>query len=156
MFNHHHASIARAGAINDHGPAKGLINDMIFKKDGKPTSHLFDVRDAIASDRVSSATTGAADDRSGAVIGGSNWVGSSSRPLSRTMSATASMGFALGSHHLLSRWRGARGSSGYHQNGDADANTTSSDPVVTSEVLGARLEVHVVVYTIDTFIWSYG
>ncbi|GJN38581.1 hypothetical protein PR202_gb27636 [Eleusine coracana subsp. coracana] len=130
VFNHP-AATARVGAINDHGPAKGLINDMIFRKDGKPTSHLFDVRDAITSNRASTGATGTAD-RSGTVIG------SSSRPLSRTMSATASTGFALGNYHLLSRWRG---STGYHLiNGDA--NTTSSDPVVTSEALGTRLKKH--------------
>ncbi|GJM98230.1 hypothetical protein PR202_ga15219 [Eleusine coracana subsp. coracana] len=101
VFNHP-AATARVGAINDHGPAKGLINDMIFRKDGKPTSHLFDVRDAITSNRASTGATG----------------------------------FALGNYHLLSRWRG---NTGYHLiNGDA--NTTSSDPVVTSEALGARLK----------------
>jgi hypothetical protein len=136
LFNHHAAATARAGAITDHGPAKGLIHNMIFRKDGKITSHLFDVRDAIA---------GAAD-RS------SNCVGSgSARPLSRATSAIASTEFALGNHHLLSRWRGTAGSNGYHPNGDAN---TSSDPVVTSEVLGARLEVHVVIYAIDAFIIS--
>ncbi|TVU07789.1 hypothetical protein EJB05_41173 [Eragrostis curvula] len=136
-FNHH-AATSRAGAINGNGPAKGLIHDMMFSKDGKPMSHLFDVRDAIASNRASSAAAGAAD--RGERIGSSNWIGSSSRPLSRTMSAAASTGFALGNHHLLSRWRGAAGSNGCHLNGDA--NTTSSDPVVTSEALGARLEKH--------------
>ncbi|OEL21933.1 hypothetical protein BAE44_0017048 [Dichanthelium oligosanthes] len=135
-FSQHAAAAARAGAINDHGPAKGLIHDMIFRKDGKPTSHLFDVRDAIASNRTSSAAAGAADH--GGRVGSSDWIGSSSRPLSRTMSAAASAGFALGSLHLLSRGRGAAGSNGYHPNGDA--NTTSSDPVVSREALGSRLE----------------
>jgi hypothetical protein len=129
---------ATAGTINDHAPAKGLIHDMIFRKDGKPTSHLFDVRDAIASNRTSSAAAGAADH--GGRVGSSDWIGSSSRPLSRTMSATASTGFALGSLHLLPRGRASTGSNGYHPNGDA--NTTSSDPMVTREALGSRLEVH--------------
>ncbi|KAL6603960.1 hypothetical protein ACP70R_044321 [Stipagrostis hirtigluma subsp. patula] len=142
VFNQHAATAVRAGAINDHGPAKGLIHDMVYRKDGKPTSHLFDVRDAIASNRTSSAATGAAD-HGGRPVGGVDWVGSSSRPLlSRTTSASASrsMGadFALDDHHLLSRWRGVAGSNGYHPNGDA--NTTSSDPVVAREALGARLE----------------
>ncbi|RLM54602.1 hypothetical protein C2845_PM10G13910 [Panicum miliaceum] len=134
-FSHHAAT---AGTINDHGPAKGLIHDMIFRKDGKPTSHLFDVRDAIASNRTSSAAAGAADH--GGRVGSSDWIGSSSRPLSRTMSATASTGFALGSLHLLPRGRVSTGSNGYHPNGDA--NTTSSDPMVTKEALGSRLEAH--------------
>ncbi|PUZ60374.1 hypothetical protein GQ55_4G119600 [Panicum hallii var. hallii] len=129
---------ATAGTINDRGPAKGLIHDMIFRKDGKPTSHLFDVQDAIASNRTSSAAAGAADH--GGRVGSSDWVGSSSRPLSRTMSATASTGFALGSLHLLPRGRASTGSNGYHPNGDA--NTTSSDPMVTREALGSRLEAH--------------
>jgi hypothetical protein len=143
-FNHHASATAKAGAVTDHGPAKGLIHNMIFRKDGKPTSHLFDVRDAIASNPP--AVTGAAD-RS------SNWVGSSSaRPLSRvTSAAVASTGFALGNHHLLSRWRGTAGRNGYNPNGDAN---TSSDPVVPSEVLGARLEVRAVIYATDTFIIS--
>jgi hypothetical protein len=134
VFNHH-AATTKAGAITDHGPAKGLIHNMIFRKDGRPTSQLFDVRDAIASNP--SAVTGAAD-RS------SNWVGSSSRSLSRTMSSvSASTRFALSNHHLLSRWRSAGGND-YHLNGDG--NTTSSDPVVTSDALGALLEVHFAVY----------
>ncbi|KAF0902888.1 hypothetical protein E2562_019828 [Oryza meyeriana var. granulata] len=129
-FNQHAAARA-AGAVNDHGPAKGLIHEMIFRKDGKPTSHLFDVRDAIASTRVTSATTAAADHRlDGAGKAGTfDWVGSSSRPLSRTMSAAVTMGaFAAGDHHI--RWRGAASS----------GNTTSSDPVVASEALGSLLE----------------
>ncbi|KAF8754879.1 hypothetical protein HU200_011417 [Digitaria exilis] len=141
-FSQHAAAAARAtGAINDHGPAKGLIHDMIFRKDGKPTSHLFDVRDAIASNRSPSAGAGAAADHGGGV-GSSDWIGSSSRPLSRTMSAAASStGFALGSLHLLSKgMRGADGSTGCHPNGDA--NTTSSDPMVTREALGSQLETH--------------
>jgi hypothetical protein len=113
---------------------------MIFRKDGKPTSHLFDVRDAIASNRTSSPS--AADH--GGRVRSSNCIGSSSRPqLSRTMSAAAGTGFALDSLHLLSKGtRGAaagRTNNGYHPNGDA--NTTSSDPVVTREALGPRLEV---------------
>ncbi|RLN12610.1 hypothetical protein C2845_PM09G15410 [Panicum miliaceum] len=137
-FSQHAAAAARAGTISDHGPAKGLIHDMIFRKDGKPTSHLFDVRDAIASNRTSSAAAGAAEH--GGRVGSSDWIGSSSRPLSRTMSATASTGFALGSLHLLPRGRDATGSNGCHPTGNA--NTTSSDPVVTREALGTRLEAH--------------
>uniref|UniRef100_A0A0A9GLE7 Uncharacterized protein n=1 Tax=Arundo donax TaxID=35708 RepID=A0A0A9GLE7_ARUDO len=138
-FNQHAAAAARAGAINDHGPAKGLVHDMIFRKDSKPTSHLFDVRDAIASNRTSSAATGAADH--GGRVGCTDWTGSSSRPLSLTMSAAASTGFVLGNNHLLSRWRGATGSNDYHPNGDANT-TISSIPVVTSEALCSRLEKH--------------
>ncbi|KAL6876429.1 hypothetical protein ACP4OV_013001 [Aristida adscensionis] len=137
-FNQHPAAAAaRAGGINNHGPVKGLIHDMIYRKDGKPTSHLFDVRDAIASSRTSSATTGAADH--GGRVGSVDWAGSSSRPLYRTTSAAASTaggaGFAPDNHHLLSRWRGgvAGGSNG-------DANTTSSDAVATRKALGARHE----------------
>uniref|UniRef100_K3XWK4 Myb-like domain-containing protein n=1 Tax=Setaria italica TaxID=4555 RepID=K3XWK4_SETIT len=144
-FSQHAAAAARAGAINDHGPARGLIHDMIFRKDGKPTSHLFDVRDAIASNRTSSAAAAGGATDHGGRIGSSDWIGSSSRPLSRTTSAAAaSTGFALGSLHLLSKgMRGAAaGSNGYHPNGDA--NTTSSDPVVTREALGSRLETHLV------------
>ena len=147
-FSQHAVAAARAGTTNDHGPAKGLIHDMIFRKDGKPTSHLFDVRDAIASNRTSSAAAGAADH--GRRVGSSDWIGSSSRPLSRTMSAAASTGFALGSLHPLSRGRASTGSNGYHPNGDA--NTTSSDPLVTKKALGSRLEVHVILCNIDTSI----
>ncbi|OAY84401.1 putative Myb family transcription factor [Ananas comosus] len=39
-------------SIKYQSPAKGLIHDMIFAKDAKPTtSHLFDVRDVIAGNR---------------------------------------------------------------------------------------------------------
>ncbi|XP_072961787.1 uncharacterized protein [Typha angustifolia] len=39
---------ARANSINDQRPAEGLIHDMIFRKDGKPsTSHLFNAKDEI-------------------------------------------------------------------------------------------------------------
>ncbi|KAJ1259472.1 hypothetical protein BS78_10G158200 [Paspalum vaginatum] len=139
-FSQHAAAAARAAGINDHSPAKGLIHDMVFRKDGKPTSHLFDVRDAIASNRSSSDDAGAAN-HGGRPSGSVDMNRSgSSRPLPRTMSAAASPGFALGGHHLLSRGRGAAGSNVYHSNDDA--NTTSSDPVVTSQALGSRLETH--------------
>uniref|UniRef100_A0A0D9WR12 HTH myb-type domain-containing protein n=1 Tax=Leersia perrieri TaxID=77586 RepID=A0A0D9WR12_9ORYZ len=124
-FNQHTAArVVAAGAVNDNGPAKGLIHEMIFRKDGKPmTSHLFDVRDAIACTRVTSATTAAAA-AGGGKDGAFDWVGSSSsRPLSRTMST--------GDYHL--RWRGGAAVAGGN-------NTTSSDPVVASEALGSLLE----------------
>lgn len=125
-FSQHAA--ARAGAINDHGPTKGLRHDMILRKEGRPTSHLFDVRDAIASNNRTSSDAVANYDAM--VVRSTDWNGTSSRPLSRTMSAVASTGLAaLGSHNLLSRGRGS-------------ANVISSDPVVTSEALGSRLQVH--------------
>ncbi|CAN6177902.1 unnamed protein product [Urochloa humidicola] len=135
-FSQQAAAAARAGAINDHGPAKGLIHDMIFRKDGKPTSHLFNVRDAIASNRTQAEAVAVDTADHGGRAGSSDWIGSSSRPLSRTMSAAASTGFALGSLHLLSK--GMRGAAAGSNNGDA--NTTSSDPVVTSGALGSRME----------------
>ncbi|XP_058095558.1 two-component response regulator ARR10-like [Magnolia sinica] len=47
-FNQHAAARSNLQACKDQGPAKGLIHDMIFRNNGKPsTSHLFDVRDAI-------------------------------------------------------------------------------------------------------------
>ncbi|XP_052158153.1 uncharacterized protein LOC127775883 isoform X1 [Oryza glaberrima] len=133
-FNQQHAAARAAGAVNGHGPAKGLIHEMIFRKEGKPTSHLFDVRDAIASTRVTSATTAAAADHrldGAGKAGNFDWIGSSSsRPLTRTMSAAAAA--TMGDHHHL-RWRGGAAGSG---------NTTaSSDPVVASEAaLGSLLE----------------
>lgn len=128
-FSQHAAAAARAGAINDHGPTKGLIHDMFLRKNGRVTSHLFDVRDAIASNRTSSDAAGAAN-HGGRVVRSTDWDGTSSGPpLSRTMSAAASTGLELGSHQLLSRGRGS-------------ANVASSDPVVTSEALGSRLQVH--------------
>lgn len=129
-----HAAAARARAVNDNGPGKGLIHEMIFRKDGKPTAHLFDVRDVVAPSGMSSpstTTTSPADLRSdGPKIGSINWIGSSSRPLSKTMSAT---GLEQGVHAQLPfRWRGAAGSNGCHPNGNTAGRTTSSsDPVVT-------------------------
>ncbi|CAN6169753.1 unnamed protein product [Urochloa humidicola] len=137
-FSQQAAVAARAGTINDHGPAKGLIHDMIFRKDGKPTSHLFDVRDAIASNQTQAEAVAVDTADHGGRAGSSDWIGSSSRPLSRTMSAAASTGFALGSLHLLSK--GMRGVAAGSNNGDA--NTTSSDPVVTSGALGSGMEKH--------------
>ncbi|CAN6201394.1 unnamed protein product [Urochloa humidicola] len=133
-FSQHAPAATSAGAINDQSPAKGLIHDMIFRKDGKPTSHLFDVRDAITSNRTPVTAAGTGDH--GGRAGSSDWVGSSSRPLSRTMSPASYTGFALGSLHVLSKARtvAAAGS----KNGDA--NTTSLDPVVTSDALGSRIE----------------
>jgi len=123
------AVAARAGAINNHGPTKGLIHDMILRKNGRPTSHLFDVRDAIASNRTSSDAAGAAANHGGGrVVRSTDWDGTSSGPpLSRTMSAAASTGVALGGSHHQSRGRVAN-------------LTSSSDPVVTSEALGSRLQ----------------
>ncbi|CAN6194912.1 unnamed protein product [Urochloa humidicola] len=137
-FSQQAAATVRAGTINDHGPAKGLIHDMIFRKDGKPTSRLFDVRDAIASNRTQMAAVAVDTADHGGRAGSSDWIGSSSRPLSRTMSAAASTGFALGSIHLLSK--GVRGAAAGSNNGDA--NTTSSDPVVRGGALGSRIEKH--------------
>ncbi|XBI39164.1 uncharacterized protein LOC119328026 isoform X1 [Triticum dicoccoides] len=129
-----HAVAARARAVNDNGLGKGLIREMIFRKDGKPTSHLFDVRDAVASNGTSSPSTSTspADRRSdGAKIGSINWIGSSSRPLSKAMSAT---GLEQGGHAQLPfRWRGAAGSNGCHPNGNPGRTTSPSDPVVTRE-----------------------
>uniref|UniRef100_M8C1H0 Putative Myb family transcription factor n=1 Tax=Aegilops tauschii TaxID=37682 RepID=M8C1H0_AEGTA len=130
-----HAAAARARAVNDNGPGKGLIHEMIFRKDGKPTSHLFDVRDAAASSGTTSpstTTTSQADRRpDGAKMGSMNWIGSSSRPVSKTMSAT---GLEQGGHAQLPfRWRGAAGSNGCHPNGNTGRTTSSSDPVVTCE-----------------------
>ncbi|KAM3191531.1 hypothetical protein ACQJBY_069053 [Aegilops geniculata] len=130
-----HAAAARARAVNDNGPGKGLIHEMIFRKDGKPTSHLFDVRDAAASSGTTSpstTTTSQADRRpDGAKMGSMNWIGSSSQPLSKTMSAT---GLEQGGHAQLPfRWRGAAGSNGCHPNGNTGRTTSSSDPVVTCE-----------------------
>uniref|UniRef100_A0A0E0LCE6 HTH myb-type domain-containing protein n=1 Tax=Oryza punctata TaxID=4537 RepID=A0A0E0LCE6_ORYPU len=130
-FNQQQAAARATGAVNDHGPAKGLIHEMIFRNEGKPTSHLFDVRDAIASTRMTSATRGAAAAAAAHRLDGAgkagnfDWIGSSSRPLTRTMSAAATMG----DHHL--RWRGVAGS------GNTSA---SSDPVIASEALGSLLE----------------
>ncbi|CAL5053229.1 unnamed protein product [Urochloa decumbens] len=134
-FSQHVAASAKSGGAINNGPAKRLIHDMIFRKDGKPTSHLFDVRDAIASNQTPSAAA-----VHGGSVGSSDWVSSSSRPLSRTMSAASSTSFALGSGslHLLSK--GTRGAAAGSNNGDA--NTTSPDPVVTMEALGSRLETH--------------
>ncbi|XP_020399956.1 uncharacterized protein [Zea mays] len=128
---HAAAAAARAGAINGHGPTKGLIHDMGLRKNSRPMSHLFDVRDrdAIASNRTSSDATGAAShgvtitrsaDRNGT---------SSSWPQPRTMSAAASTAPALGSHHLLSMGRGS-----------ANLTSSSDHPVVTNEALGSRLQ----------------
>ncbi|CAM0910445.1 unnamed protein product [Alopecurus aequalis] len=137
-FNQH-TTAAMAGAVDDHGPAKGLVHEMIFRKDGKSTSHLFDVRDAIATNRTSSpsATTSTANrSPDGPKVGSINWIGSSSRPLSRTMSmsaATAGAGYEQGDHNLPSRWQGGAGS-----NGRSSTTMSSSDPAVAREA-GSQL-----------------
>lgn len=131
---HAAAAAARAGAIDDDqgGPTKGLIHDMILRKDGRLTSHLFGLWDAIASNRTSSNAAGAGS-HGARVVTSTDWNGtcSSSRPLSVTMSAAASTGLAMGSHHhLMSRGRG----------GSANDVTSSDHAVVTSEALGSRLQ----------------
>lgn len=127
------AAAARAGAIDDdHGPTKGLIHDMILRKDGRLTSHLFGLWDAIACNRTSSNAAGAAS-HGARVVTSTDWNGtcSSSRPLSVTMSAAASTGLAMGSHHhLMSRGRG----------GSANDVTSLDHAVVTNEALGSRLQ----------------
>jgi hypothetical protein len=128
------AAAARAGAIDDdHGPTKGLIHDMILRKDGRLTSHLFGLWDAIACNRTSSNAAGAAS-HGARVVTSTDWNGtcSSSRPLSVTMSAAASTGLAMGSHHLMSRGRG----------GSANDVTSLDHAVVTNEALGSRLQVY--------------
>uniref|UniRef100_A0ACD5ZWY0 Uncharacterized protein n=1 Tax=Avena sativa TaxID=4498 RepID=A0ACD5ZWY0_AVESA len=133
-FNQHHAA-ARAGSVDDHGTAKGLVHDMIFrKKDGKPTSHFPDVRgDAIATNRTASpsATTSAAvPSPDGAMVGSINWIGSSSRPISRTMSAAATNGSEQGDHSPSYRWRGTAAGS----YGKTSTTVPSSDPAVARGV----------------------
>ena len=131
------------GAVDDHGPAttKGLGREMIFRKDGKSTSHLFDVRDAIATKRTSSpsATTSAANrSPDGPKVGSINWIGSSSRPTSRAMSSTATAGYEQRGHNLHFRWEGAAGS-----NGKTSTTMSSSDSVVAREA-GSPLTVRII------------
>ncbi|KAM0919658.1 hypothetical protein ACQ4PT_008036 [Festuca glaucescens] len=133
-FNQHNAA-ARAGAIDDHGPAKGLVQEMIFRnKDGKPTSQLSDVMGAsIATNRTSSAvaTTSTAVPRpDGATVGSINWIGSSSRPLTRITSSAVTNGFEQGDHSFSFRWRGTAGAS---SNGKTSTTMPSSEPAVARE-----------------------
>uniref|UniRef100_A0ACD5WWC8 Uncharacterized protein n=1 Tax=Avena sativa TaxID=4498 RepID=A0ACD5WWC8_AVESA len=132
-FNQH-AAAPRAGAVDDHSTAKGLVHDMIFrKKDGKPTSHLPDVRGhAISTNRTASpsATTSAAvPSPDGAMVGSINWISSSSRPISRTMSAAAATtnSFEQGDHSPSYRWRGTGTTGSY---GKTSTTMPSSDPAV--------------------------
>ena len=135
-----------AGAVDDHGPAtaKGLGHEMILRKDGKSTSHLFDNRDAIATKRTSSpsATTSAANrSPDGPKVGSINWIGSSSRPTSRAMSpSAATAGYEQRGHNLHFRWQGAAGS-----NGKTSTTMASSDSVVAREA-GSPLAVRIILY----------
>ncbi|XP_072999538.1 uncharacterized protein [Typha latifolia] len=109
-------AISRASSIKDQGPAKGLIHDMIFKKDGKPsTSHLFDVRDAITGNRSWPPPREVAGSRSSF-----DWIGSSSRPVTK----------AIPMDQFFSRSYYYCGSSS-----SINAHSNSSDPVVINEKL---------------------
>jgi hypothetical protein len=137
--------VARAGAVADHGPAKGLVHEIYRKNYGKPTSHFSDVRDAIAINGTSSAaaaatTSGTVPRTDGPMVGSINWIGSSSRPLLRTMSAAATNGFEQGDHNLSLRWRGTAGS-----NGKTKTTMSFSDPLVAHEE-GAPLVVRIILY----------
>ncbi|XP_047073844.1 two-component response regulator ORR22-like [Lolium rigidum] len=133
-FNQHNTA-ARAGAVDDHGPPKGLVQEMILRnKDGKPTSQLSDVMGAsIATNLRSSAaaTTSTAVPRpDGAMVGSINWIGSSSRPFTRTTSSAVTNGFEQGDHSLSFRWRGTAGAS---SNGKTSTTIPSSEPAVVRE-----------------------
>jgi hypothetical protein len=145
-FNQHNTA-ARAGAVDDHGPPKGLVQDMILRnKVGKPTSQLSDVMGAsIATNLRSSAaaTTSTAVPRpDGAMVGSINWIGSSSRPLTRTTSSAVTNGFEQGDHSLSFRWRGTAGAS---SNGKTSTTIPSSEPAVVREA-GSPLVVRSIVY----------
>ncbi|KAM0944645.1 putative transcription factor MYB-HB-like family [Dioscorea sansibarensis] len=93
-FNQQQAA-ERVRSLNSQGPARGLIHDMMYRKEGKPlTSHLFDVRDAITGNNTiqphqlldqkwqSLGVSPTNQDMDRKNISSLDWIGSSSTPLS--------------------------------------------------------------------------
>ncbi|XP_039125872.1 uncharacterized protein LOC120261919 isoform X1 [Dioscorea cayenensis subsp. rotundata] len=93
-FNQQQAA-ERIRSLNSQGPARGLIHDMMYRKEGKPlTSHLFDVRDAITGNNTiqphqlleekwrSLGMSPTNQDMDRKNISSLDWIGSSSTPLS--------------------------------------------------------------------------
>lgn len=130
---------ARTAAVNDHVPAKGLVHEMTFRKDRKPTPDKFNARDANAANRTSplASMSGAADRRpeDGAKVGSINGIGSSPRPTSRTMSAArlTTTGFELSP----SLWPRAAGSNGCDHPSRNISTTSSSDLVGATRESGS-------------------
>nr|CAD1822225.1 unnamed protein product [Ananas comosus var. bracteatus] len=111
----------KMGLIKDQGPAKGLIHEMIFKKDGKPSSsHLFDVRDAI---------TRSSQTMDGRSFGSFDWAGSSSRKLSEALQQTHS--FSSSNYYCYSH-NNTNNSNNTNNNNNNNNNVKSNflDPVV--------------------------
>ncbi|KAJ0977362.1 hypothetical protein J5N97_012836 [Dioscorea zingiberensis] len=72
-------AVERARSMSSQVPARGLIHDMMYRKEGQPlTSHLFDVRDAITGS--STILPHQLLDERRKNIGSLDWIGSSSRP----------------------------------------------------------------------------
>lgn len=131
--------------MNNHSPAKGLIHDMIFRTDGKPsTSHLFDVRDTINGNGNTRPSHQYLEERTwlpGEMVGNQrlecniglgsfHLIGSSSSPLSKTTPTNpASTDSTLG-------WKG---SSSYYHN-DNKIRSNSHDPFVINGNLETRSE----------------
>ncbi|XP_020099918.1 histone-lysine N-methyltransferase, H3 lysine-79 specific-like [Ananas comosus] len=106
----------KMGLIKDQGPAKGLIHEMIFKKDGKPSSsHLFDVRDAI---------TRSNQRMDGRSFGSFDWAGSSSRKLSEALQQTHS--FSSSNYYCYSH----NNTNNSNNNNNNNVKSNFLDPVV--------------------------
>ncbi|XP_020097821.1 uncharacterized protein LOC109716685 isoform X2 [Ananas comosus] len=105
---------ARAGSsIKYQSPAKGLIHDMIFAKDAKPTtSHLFDVRDVIAGNRNQTLSQQILEERR--------------QSLSKVFP--------------VDQFSTEGNNSYYHRNYNSSTHSNSSDPVVINERLKPQFE----------------
>ncbi|WOL02086.1 hypothetical protein Cni_G10805 [Canna indica] len=121
-------SIARGSYVKDPGPAKGLIHDMVFSKDRKPsTSHLFDARDAISTSTGSSLDQGrrwspAEITASHCVEGNKvDWIGSSRHPLAKAVPMNPVSG------NTLFGWKG--------NSNNLFSNSMQSDPIAIDDRL---------------------
>ncbi|XP_026662579.2 uncharacterized protein LOC103701201 isoform X2 [Phoenix dactylifera] len=137
--------LARASSMKNHSPAKGLIHDMIFGKDGKPsTSHRFDERDTITGNGNTRPSHEYLEERTWLPremvgnqrlecngLGSFSLISSSSSPLSKAVTTNPiSTDSSLG-------WKG---SSNYYYNNNKKTQPNSHDPVVINDSLEPRFE----------------
>ncbi|KAJ3692153.1 hypothetical protein LUZ60_012503 [Juncus effusus] len=123
----------RATTIKDQGPTKGLIHDMIFKKDGKPStsSHLFDIRDAIHGTTNIDRKPRFLEDR---INGGFDGMASSSTGVFPHARAN---NISQVNCEIPLAWRGRGGNNLLSEN---KINSRFSDPVAVNGAMGKKFE----------------
>lgn len=136
---------ARASTIKDHSSARCLIQDMIFRKDEKPsTSHTFNMRETTAGNGNVRPSHQFLEERGwvpgemaaiqrleGNRIGSFDLVGSSSSPIAKAVSMNP-----ISTDSTL----GWKGSNNYYCYNDNKIHSNSHDPVVINDSLEPQFE----------------